>query len=236
MTFKFFTAGVAAVALLGVSYAAEAADMPIKAPYYKGAPRSVVSYYNWTGLYAGINGGYGWGNSYWDVPTGFAIRPKGGMLGGTLGYNYQVGSFVYGLEGDFDWANVKDSAACGAFSCETKNTWLGTFRGRLGYAFDRFLPYVTVGLAFGEIKANNTSVANPGSSKTFTGWTVGGGLEYAFAGNWTAKVEYLYVDLGKFDCGPTCFAGAAVNNVSFKENVVRLGLNYKFSGPVFSRY
>ena len=66
------------------------------------------------------------------------------------------------------------------------------------------------------------------------GWTVGGGLEYAFLGNWTAKIEYLYVDLGKFDCGVAC--GATPDNVTFKENVIRAGLNYRFSGPIFSRF
>jgi outer membrane immunogenic protein len=68
------------------------------------------------------------------------------------------------------------------------------------------------------------------------GWTVGGGLEYAFLGNWSAKIEYLYADLGKFNCGVSCAAGFVTDNVTFKENIVRAGINYKFSGPIFSRY
>jgi len=234
MISKFTKLGIAVCALLATPFAAQAADMPVKG-YYKGPPRSVISYYNWTGFYAGVNGGYGWGTSDWTSPA-VSVKPKGWLAGGTVGYNWQSGAIVYGLEGDFDWADIKDSTACGAFTCETKNTWLATARGRIGYAFDRWLPYLTGGAAFGNVKASNTNPAAPGASSTQTGWTVGGGVEYAFLGNWTAKVEYLYVDLGNFDC-TTCAAVAVTpNNVSFKENVVRAGLNYRFSGPIFSRF
>ena len=123
-------------------------------------------------------------------------------MGGTLGYNWQMGQAVFGLEGDVDWSNIRGSAACGGgvTVCETRNDWLGTFRGRVGYAFDRFLPYVTGGLAVGDIK---TSIAGLGSTNdTKAGWTVGGGIEAAIAGPWTAKVEYLYVDLGRGGFNP----------------------------------
>jgi outer membrane immunogenic protein len=233
MTFKLIKAGAATVALLVASIAAEAADMPIKAPYYKGPPRSVVSYYNWTGFYAGINGGYGFGSSDWSSPA-VSMKPKGGMFGGTVGYNYQAGSIVYGLEGDFNWSGVKGDVACGAFSCETKSDWLATFRGRIGYAMDRWLPYITAGGAYGNIEVSSTNPATTAVSKDQFGWTAGAGLEYAFLGNWTAKLEYLYVDLGNFECGTGC--AVPTNDVSFKENIVRAGLNYKFSGPIFSRF
>ena len=232
MNFKFLGAGVAALALLATSFSAQAADIP--RPVYKG-PRSVVAYYNWTGFYLGANGGYGWGTSNWDSPL-ISNRPKGWLAGGTVGFNYQMGSFVWGLEGDFDWADVAGSSACGAFTCETKNTWLATARGRLGYAFDRWLPYFTGGAAFGRVEASSTNPAATGASDTLTGWTIGGGLEYAFLGNWSAKVEYLYVDLGNFNCGVACAPAVLNNDVSFKENVVRAGINYKFSGPIFSRF
>ena len=233
MTFKLIKAGAATVALLVASIAAEAADMPIKAPYYKGPPRSVVSYYNWTGFYAGINGGYGFGTSDWSSPA-VSMKPKGAMFGGTVGYNWQAGSIVYGLEGDFGWSGVKGEVACGAFNCETKSDWLATFRGRVGYAFDRWLPYITVGGAYGNVEVSSTNPATTAVSKDQFGWTAGAGLEYAFLGNWTAKLEYLYVDLGNFECGTGC--AVATNTVSFKENIVRAGLNYKFSGPIFSRF
>src|SRR5258705_10420379 len=105
MTFKLIKASVAAVALLAVPFAAQAADVPIKAPYYKGH-QSVVSYYNWTGFYAGVNAGYGFGSSTWSAP-GASIKPKGFLAGGTLGYNWQSGALVYGAAGHFDWSNLK---------------------------------------------------------------------------------------------------------------------------------
>src|SRR6185295_19010476 len=142
MNFKLLGTGLAALTILATSFTAQAADIP--RPVYKGV-RPVVAYNNWTGFYVGINGGYGWGTSNWDMPL-VSPKPKGGLFGGTLGYNYQVGSIVYGIEGDFDWADIKGNVACiGVITCETKNTWLATFRGRLGYAFDRWLPYFTGG-------------------------------------------------------------------------------------------
>jgi outer membrane immunogenic protein len=233
MNFKLFGTGLAAFALLATSFSAQAADIP--RPIYKGV-RPVVAYYNWTGFYVGINAGYGFGESDWSAVPTASNKPKGFLVGGTLGYNYQIGSIVWGIEGDFNYADVKDSVDCApGVTCETKNDWLATFRGRVGYAFDRWLPYVTAGGAYGNVEATVSvpiaGLAASSSSDQF-GWTVGAGLEYAFLGNWTAKVEYLYVDLGDFDTGPAPF----VNNVSFKQNIVRAGLNYKFSGPIFTRY
>ena len=235
MNLKVFGTGLAALALLASSFSAQAADIP--PPVYKGV-RSVVAYYNWTGFYAGINAGYGFGTSNWSDPPGTSIKPKGALFGGTLGYNYQVGSLVYGLEGDFDWSGVKGSVDCVPvlIRCEVQNRWLATFRGRVGYAFDRWLPYVTGGGAYGNVRATATDLLLgtelASASKSKLGWTFGAGLEYAFLGNWTAKIEYLYVDLGSFDAGVAPFA----TTVSFKENIVRAGLNYKFAGPIFSRY
>ena len=124
------------------------------------------------------------------------FNTSGGLVGGTLGYNYQMGQAVFGLEGDIDWSNIRGSAsACAGTTCETRNDWLGTARGRIGYAFDRFMPYVTGGAAFGDIKASAAGIGD--ANETKAGWTVGGGVEAAIAGPWTAKVEYLYVDLGR---------------------------------------
>ena len=117
------------------------------------------------------------------------------LFGATLGYNWQTGGFVYGLEGDFAMSMVKGSVACDAATCETKNTYLGTARGGVGYAFDRYLPYVTGGVAFGNIKATNLNPGFSTATASKIGYTFGAGLEYAFMGNWTAKIEYLYVDL-----------------------------------------
>ncbi len=213
---KLLLASVGLLAL-GVASAA-AADiqraMPAKAPVY------VAPIYNWTGFYVGINGGGGWGHSDFSAPFAGSSNLSGGLVGGTLGYNWQMNQVVFGLETDLDWSNIRGSSACGAgFSCETKNNWLGTFRGRIGYAADRFMPYVTGGLAYGGVKGSVAGIGS--SSQTKTGWTLGGGVEFAVAGPWTAKLEYLYVDLGNVDS-----TLGSTNN--FHTNIVRAGLNYRF--------
>jgi outer membrane immunogenic protein len=200
----------AAMMTLGVASASAADLSGRKTVPYKAQPYTQT--YNWSGFYLGVNGGGGWGNS--DSSDGFR-----GLVGGTVGYNYQVSQTVIGLEGDIDWSDLRRHGNCAAFSCQTRNNWLSTVRGRVGYTFDRFMPYVTGGVAFGDIK---TSVAGIGDSNTTrTGWTVGGGLEAAIAGPWTAKVEYLYVDLGSGDSP----VGSSEN---FKTNIVRAGINYRF--------
>jgi outer membrane immunogenic protein len=237
MTSKVMKAMLTTSALLLVAPAvAEAADIP--RPIYKGVPRSVIAYYNWTGFYAGLQTGYASGSSDWDFAaapgSNVSVSPKGWMFGLTLGYNWQVGSFVYGLEADYSFANVKGDSPCLVVAtCETEHSSLATFRGRIGYAFDRFLPYFTAGGAYGNIKANIPQVPLESSDSKF-GWAAGVGIEYAFLGNWTAKLEYLYVDLGSFETN--FFTPVTTNTVSLNESIIRVGLNYKFSGPVFSRY
>ena len=163
--------------------------------------------YNWTGFYIGANGGGGWGHSFWGgQSTGMNL--SGGQVGGTAGYNWQYGNAVFGVEGDLDWSNLKGSATttlCPG-GCSTSDSWLSTVRGRLGYAFGGVLPYVTGGLAVGDIRAATPGFA--GASTTNAGWTVGGGLEVALPGNWSAKAEYLHVDLGHFNCGLNCGVAA----------------------------
>src|SRR5688572_9849979 len=109
MNFKLIKTGALAAALLVAPFAAaEAADM--KMPVYKGVPRSVISFYNWTGFYAGLNVGYGTGTSEWET-LGVEVKPKGMTYGGTLGYHWQAGSFVFGVEGDYNLSNMKGNAA-----------------------------------------------------------------------------------------------------------------------------
>jgi outer membrane immunogenic protein len=216
----------ALISLATLTGTAAAADLPPRMapqPYYK-APAE-VQVYNWTGFYIGINGGGGFGHSQWDS-IGSSFDVSGGLVGGTVGYNYQFGQAVVGVEGDIDWADINGTTntAC-PFGCKTTDNWLSTVRGRLGYAADRFMPFVTGGAAFGDIRASTPGFA--GASNTEAGWTVGAGLEFAIAGNWTAKAEYLYVDLGKFNCGISCGA-IATDNVSFTTNIVRAGVNYRF--------
>lgn len=211
------------VALAGAASAADLAR-PEPVPYYPKAP-VVVPPYNWSGFYLGINGGGAFGSSSWDSTGSRNI--SGGLIGGTLGYNYQFGQAVVGVEGDIDWADISGTSSNGCpGGCKTSDTWLSTVRGRLGYAADRFMPYVTGGAAFGDVRAQAPGFGQVGADRA--GWTLGGGLEAALAPNWTAKVEYLYVDLGSFNCGLSCGAGLTTDNVSFHTNILRAGVNYKF--------
>ena len=217
---RLVLASLGALALMMGS--ANAADlprrqaMPMKAPMYE-AP------YNWTGFYIGINGGGGWGHSNWDA-YGTGFNTSGALVGGTIGYNYQMGQVVFGLEGDGDWSDLRGSGSCGGVSCETRNNWLATARGRLGYSFGRVMPYITGGGAFGDIKS---SLAGVGSETTTrAGWTLGGGIEANIAGPWSAKLEYLYVDLGKAGCD--AIACGVATDVSSTNNIVRAGVNYRF--------
>lgn len=226
---RILLASVGLMAMAGLVGTASAADLPRQV--YK-APAYIAPINNWTGFYIGVNGGGAWGNSGWaGAPVDFDV--SGGLIGGTIGYNWQFGTWVLGLEGDADWANIKGSTSsglcAGGFTCETKNSFLSTVRGRLGYTFDRWMPYVTGGAAIGNIKASTPGLSNV--DNTNVGWTVGAGLEYAFAPNWSAKLEYLYVDLGDVSCGTgsACNFGAAANNkVDFTTNVVRGGVNFRF--------
>jgi outer membrane immunogenic protein len=215
---------LAFVGLVALAGSAAAADLSARpAPYY-GAPVYAPPPYSWTGFYVGVNGGGGFGGSNWDSTGSFDI--SGGLIGGTVGYNYQWGLAVLGVEGDIDWTNLKGStSAFCAPGCTTSNTWLSTVRGRLGYAAGRFMPYVTGGAAFGNIRASVPGLA--GGTNDATGWTIGGGIEAAITGNWTAKAEYLYVNLGNFNCGINCGA-AVIDNVSLHTNILRAGVNYKF--------
>jgi outer membrane immunogenic protein len=237
----FRCAALAAVAVFGFASVASAADLPVKAP-----PAPVVApLYNWTGPYVGIAGGYGWGHSDQTDP-GIILRlviingdgsyaVNGGILGGTLGYNWQQGPWVFGVEGDYSWADISGSSnTCGPtpptppHSCGTKLESLGTLRGRIGYAMGatgNWLPYVTGGLAVGELQAWDALF--PASGSDFrAGWTVGGGVEVGITRNWTAKIEYLYVDLGSkqmFNIVP-----GVPETVSFTANIIRGGINYRF--------
>ena len=217
---------IATAAMMG---SAGAADLQRRnPPPYSPPPQAVPYYspvYNWSGLYVGINGGGAWGTSNWDSLGSFNV--KGGMIGGTVGYNWQGGPWVLGVEGDLDWSGIdgtRTSVLC-PLGCKTANSWIGTVRGRVGYSFDRIMPYLTGGLAFGNVKASSPGF--PGSTETNVGWTAGAGLEVALMGRWTAKAEYLYVNLGDNKCDLNC-GFQAPDNVNFRTHMLRGGLNYRF--------
>jgi outer membrane immunogenic protein len=223
---RILLAGVALA--LAAAAPANAADLPPAPPVVKAPVIATPSVYDWSGFYLGINGGYGWGQSSFDGLTGTLgnFNTAGWVAGGTAGYNLQYGRAVFGLEGDIDWSNINGSAACvgGSATCQVQNDWLATARGRFGFAFDRFLPFVTGGLAVGDINANVPGLGS--MTTTNAGWTVGGGLEVGLSKNWTAKAEYLYVNLGSMNCGTACTG--TPSNVGLTTSLVRGGVNFKF--------
>src|SRR5689334_7636735 len=231
---RILAAVLLSVAATGAALAPDlpppAAAPPARAPavYMPAAPA-----YNWSGFYIGINGGWGFGKSDWSTNIGGvaldtgSFNISGGLVGGTLGANWQFDSWVLGLEGDFDGSWIDGTTnVCTAqhltVACETKNKWLATLRPRFGYAADRALFYVTGGVAFGDVVVNTT---NNWQSADKTGWTIGGGLEGAFAEHWTARLEYLFVDLTN-----STFTPVVGTNITtkFNANLIRAGVDYKF--------
>jgi outer membrane immunogenic protein len=253
---------IVAWALVIAAGSAFAADLPQPVP---GGAKAYVPYaaaaYNWSGIYIGVNAGYGVGTSNWsdaNNPSGVTstgdFSVSGYLVGGTVGANFQTKEFVFGVEVDGDDSGIRGTAApasgyctlttatlATATGCQTQNTWLGTARGRIGYAFDRVLLYGTGGLALGNIHAGITA---PGTTTFYdstakAGWAAGGGVEVAFADQWSAKVEYLYVDLGNgscitANCGFDSFntvtgtLNPANDSVKFATSTIRAGINYKF--------
>jgi outer membrane immunogenic protein len=216
---NYLLSGVAALGLIAAG-AASAADLPsrkgpVAAPIY--AP-----VFTWTGFYVGANAGYAFGNvkaGAFALPRTVAIGDIDGFIGGgQVGYNYQMGQFVLGLEADLQGGDLNSS---NGFGDRVRTDYFGTVRARAGLAVDRFMPYVTGGWAYGNVK---TTIAGIGSTdKTHTGgYAVGAGLEYAFTNNLSAKIEYLYVDLGE----KSVFNTGVKVGTDF--SVVRAGLNYRF--------
>lgn len=240
---RMLMAGACVLAALGMDLAqgsgrALAADLPVPpvqppAGYFPATPPT-----DWGGFYVGLNGGYDVGTSNWTGTTASTggFRTSGGMGGGTLGLNLQTGSVVLGFEGDADWTAISGSSAnayCSSVTagatCVTKNSVLATARARVGYAFDRVLVYATGGGAFGNI-LTGLSPPTTFDDSTYFGWTGGAGIEVAFAERWTAKIEYLYLDLDHANCtSANCGAGVPVA-ASFTQNIVRAGVNFRF-GP-----
>jgi outer membrane immunogenic protein len=207
-TMKKMILAMTVTGLTAAAGAASAADLPRSSvPYFSGPPPAV---YNWSGFYAGGNLGYEWGKV-----TNSSGNPAG-LLGGVQGgYNWQNGQFVFGVETDLQITGADDTFAPWKFS----NPWFGTLRGRLGYAMNNILFYGTLGLAYGELRGTWFGIEE---DKTHVGWTVGAGMEVGMAPNWSAKVEYLYLDLNN-----RAYSITGVTN-GFQSNILRVGVNYHF--------
>jgi outer membrane immunogenic protein len=264
----------AAFASLLTATSASAADLPI----YSKAP-AVAAVYDWTGYYIGTNLGYSWGRGSTDgTATGTqtvtsAVAPttvapvsrllsgradvNGFIGGGQLGYNWQRGAWLYGLEGDIQFSNERGSgdvvctlavSVCPTFTRDYKLDWFGTARGRVGFLpAERLLLYVTGGLAYGNFSGSSATAPPDIGTWSFlrAGWTVGAGAEAALGNNWSVKFEYLYMDLGNVGGSTatnTTVAGRTTTtlnylfNTRFTDSIARVGLNYHFSGPIVARY
>jgi outer membrane immunogenic protein len=200
---------LAAIALLAAAPAV-AADLGRRpGPYY--GPDFARSLFNWTGFYVGGNAGWGWGSALGTDPSGY-------LIGLQAGYNFQYASgLLAGVETDIAITGLDATGTAGTVSLD----YLGTVRGRLGYTMDRFLVYGTGGLAYGR---GDVTVGGLSNKHGHIGWTVGAGVEAFFAPNVTARVEYLYADLGKESYATV--TGPA--RVGIDASIVRVGMNYKF--------
>jgi outer membrane immunogenic protein len=244
-----------AAGALAFATAAQAADLPAK-PVYK-SPAMVPVAYNWTGFYVGGHVGWGWQNataSLVSVPPGSPL-PAGTLIssdsngflgGGQVGWNWQTGQLVFGLEGDFSWTGqstattvtstvpVAGTTVTGA----TKYNWFATGTARVGVASSNWLAYVKGGVAFADLDFTGSDVVpgvgtftvNP-FSDTRTGWTVGAGFEYGFAPNWSAKIEYNYMDFGteQYPTATTPFVGNTVIDHDLQVHAVKGGINFRWS-------
>jgi outer membrane immunogenic protein len=199
----------ATAALLALTPAAFAADVPVSQPPVEAFVPEQASF-DWTGFYVGVYGGYAWANA--DLEGFGDDDVEGGLAGGTIGYNQQFGNWVAGIEADGGWAGIEEEVA--GVSVETQ--WTSTVRGRIGYAFDNFMIYGTGGAAIADIDVG----APVSDNDTRFGWTAGGGVEAALTDNISAKAEYLYMDFGDDDIGGT--------SVDLDAHTVKGGLNFRF--------
>lgn len=235
-------AGIAAIALVSGAQAADLGAVRMSVPAAVLAPA-----FNWTGFYAGGHLGYGWGRTGWTLQNGgtpVPSDPKGIFGGVQAGYNWQFGANgLIGVETDLSLADLRDREPCPnpSYSCFSRVNWLGTARVRAGFVVDKALFYATGGLAYGS--ATLGGALGPGivlgvsTTQTRVGFALGAGVEYAFAPNWSARLEYLYYNLGssryQVSTSPE-FARATV-----QAHTVRIGVNYLFTtGPqaVVARY
>ncbi|NPU12932.1 MULTISPECIES: outer membrane protein [Bradyrhizobium] len=209
---------LATVALAALAAPAAAADLAARPTYTKAPVLAPVM--TWTGFYIGAMGGYA------NEDADFAAM-KGGFAGGTIGYNWQQGAVVFGLEADAAWADISASATALGVTANSKIRDWGTVRGRLGYAFGPTLLYVTGGYAWAD---NRITLSAPGislsDSKIHSGWTVGAGAEWMFAPQWSLKGEYLYKSFGGESYTFTGLGTLATGTLNVHSGQV--GINYHF--------
>ena len=237
---KLLLGAVSAIAL-SFSVPANAADLAAR-PYTKAPPPMVAAIYDWSGFYIGINGGGGSSHATWDfvgVGREGSHDATGGTVGGQIGYRWQSGQWVFGVEGQGNWADFSgdNNSALFASRNRTKIDAFGLITGQVGYAWNNVLVYVKGGAAVVSNKYEISSTAGAllsSSSDSRWGGTVGAGLEYGFAPNWSVGVEYNHIFLSDKDVTFAGFAGTERIRQDVDMGLVRL--NYKFGGPMLGRY
>jgi outer membrane immunogenic protein len=248
---------IAVATLLMGSMSASAADLAAR-PYTK-APVAVASIYNWGGFYIGVNGGWGSSSKCWDftTPAGVFVAAEGchdatgGTVGGQIGYRWQASNWVFGVEAQGNWADFRGrntSLAFPAFANDSRIDAFGLFTGQVGYAWNNVLFYVKGGAAVVSDRFNSYTAATGiqvtnNVDDTRWGGTVGAGLEFGFAPNWTAGVEYNHIFLQDksytfINNGVAGVAGTLFGTDRIRQDVdlVTVRVNYRFGGPVVARY
>ncbi|MCG2628490.1 outer membrane beta-barrel protein [Bradyrhizobium sp. WYCCWR 13023] len=233
---------LAAVSLVAISATAPALAADLAARPYTKAPAMIATVYDWSGFYIGINGGGASAHTTWDQTAPLVAgegshNATGGTVGGQVGYRWQSAQWVFGLEGQGNWADFSGDnlSAVTGFTDRSKIDSFGLLTGQVGYAWNNVLLYVKGGAAVvgtkNELRAAGTTFASV--SDTRWGGTVGAGLEFGFAPNWSVGVEYNHIFLSGKD---VTFAGFQTDHIKQDVDMGLVRLNYKFGGPVIAKY
>jgi outer membrane immunogenic protein len=255
---KKFLLGVVGLIALGAAAPAVAADLPAR-PYPAKAPAMIAAIYDWSGFYIGLNGGGGETHKCWDFNNNATVvaipafregchNATGGTVGGQIGYRWQMGAWVFGLEGQGNWANFRGNNAslfplfAGA-SNQTKLDAFGLFTGQVGYAWNNVLWYVKGGGAVTDDRYNGyttvTGVNFDTASETRWGGVLGTGLEVGFAPNWSVAVEYDHLFMGSRNLNFTAIGTGAFSRndrISQDADIGTVRVNYRWGGPVVAKY
>jgi len=247
---KFLLGSTAGLIALGMSVPAMAADLAAR-PYTKAPPAMVAAIYDWSGFYIGANGGYGNSRNSWSIP-GFgsegAFDANGAVAGGQIGYRWQNGAMVFGLEAQYDWSDMSGSQVSLGFVTTPGDAVehahvrsFGLFTGQLGYAWNNTLLYVKGGAAVTdnhfEHRFTGTSTVIDSASDTRWGGAIGAGLEFGLAPNWSLGVEYDHLFMQNRSLTFTAFgAPSTLDNTSQNLDLVTARVNYRFGGPAVTRY
>jgi len=247
------TLGIGALALAGMTLPTSAADLGAR-PMTRAPIMAPISVYDWSGFYIGAHIGGVWADKDWTDVTFLPPLPLGShqasgfLAGAQVGFNYQVGTWVFGVEGQGSWTNADGEHTCviGFTICRTEMNFVGTVAGRIGYAFNNVLLYGKGGVAFVDedflLLAAPAGVAFAASTNdsTRTGWMAGVGLEWGITPNWSAKIEYNYMDFGTQNINFVTLGGVpfAIEAIDQQVHVVKAGINYRFNWgvPVAARY